>query len=417
MIGKLAVIHCGQLITMTGSGLGTVEHGIMLVEDGLITNTGKQQELERLIDGSYLVVDAGGRLVMPGFIDAHTHPVFAGNRADEFEMRVSGASYQEIAVAGGGILSTVRKTRAASEGRLIEAARRHEQWFLRNGTTMIEAKSGYGLSVEAEVKILKVIRELNELGPLRYVPTFLGAHEIPKEYRGHPGQYVDVVIQEMLPEIAGENLAEYCDVFCEPGVFNISEAHRILCAAREQGLGLRIHADQLSRSGGAELAAEMHAATADHLEYTDSAGIAALKKAGVQPVLLPGSVYALGSHRYPDARAMLDAGLDVVLATDFNPGTSPTTSMPMILSLACTHMRMTPTEAIRAATISAARSLGWSEELGSLEPGKRADFVIHDLSDYRELPYYFGIEPANQVFIEGRLVFQRGYTTFPPTIV
>jgi imidazolonepropionase len=300
---------------------------------------------------------------------------------------------------------------------LIAAAKSYEEWFLRNGTTTIEAKSGYGLSLKAETKILRVIRRLNELGPVRYVPTFLGAHEVPQEYRGRTSKYVDLVIQEMLPVIASEHLAQYCDVFCEPGVFSISEAHRILSAARGHGLGLRIHADQLSRSGGAELAAELHAVTADHLEHTDAAGIAALKGAGVQPVLLPGSVYTLGSGKYPDARAMIHAGLDVVLATDFNPGTSPSPSMPVILSLACTQMRMIPAEALRAATINAARSLGLGDEIGSLEPGKRADFVIHDLADYRELPYHFGVEPAWKVFIEGRLVLQREYATLPPTIV
>jgi imidazolonepropionase len=416
-MNKLAVVGCGQLLTMTGPGLGIIEDGAMLVHDGLIAKVGAQREIEPLVDASYVIVEADERLVMPGFVDAHTHPVFAGSRADEFEMRAGGATYREIAAAGGGILSTVRKTRAASEKRLIRAAKLYEEWFLRNGTTTIEAKSGYGLSLKAEVKILRVIRLLNELGPLRYVPTFLGAHEVPKEFRGRTSKYVDLVIHEMLPEIAAEQLAEYCDVFCEPGVFSVGEAHRILWAARGMGLGLRIHADQFSLSGGAELAAELHAATADHLEYTDSAGIAALKKARVQPVLLPGSVYALGSHMYPDARAMLDAGLAVVLATDFNPGTSPTPSMPMILSLACTQMRMTPAEAIRAATINAARSLGWSDEIGSLEPGKRADFVIHDLADYRELPYHFGVEPAWKVFIEGRLVLHREYAILPPTIV
>ena len=244
-----------------------------------------------------------------------------------------------------------------------------------------------------------------KLAPLRTVPTFLGAHEIPDEFRGRRAEYVDLVIDEMLPEAA--RIAEFCDVFCEPRVFPVEDARRVLEAARARGLGLRMHADQLENGGGALLAAELGAATADHLEHTDASGIAALQRAGVQPVLLPGSVYALGSTRYPDARAMIEAGLAVVLATDFNPGSSPTPSMPMILSLAATQMKMTPAEAITAATINAAYSLGRGGEIGSLEPGKRADFVIHDCADHRELAYFFGIEPAWACYIDGRRVCWR----------
>ena len=233
----------------------------------------------------------------------------------------------------------------------------------------------------------------------RSIPTFLGAHEIPDEYRGRRTEYVDLVIHEMLPRVA--TLAEYCDVFCEEGAFPAEDARRIHTAARAQGLGLRIHADQLTNSGGAQLAAELGCATADHLEQTGAAGIAALSGTGVQPVLLPGSVYTLGSNRYPAARAMIDAGLAVVLATDFNPGSSPTPSMPMILSLACTQMKMTPAEAIASATINAAYSLGRGHQIGSLEPGKRADLVIHDRADYRELPYFFGVEPVHAVYVNG----------------
>jgi imidazolonepropionase len=336
---------------------------------------------------------------MPGFVDAHTHPVFAGNRADEFEQRVAGSSYQEIAAAGGGIRSTVRRTRAATEDDLVETASRYGQWFLRNGTTTIEAKSGYGLSLADELKLLRVIARM---GPVRAVPTFLGAHEIPDEYQGRRAEYVELVIEEMLP--AAARLARFCDVFCEPRVFPADDARRVLMAARRHGLGLRMHVDQLEDSGGAALAAELGAATADHLEHTNPAGIAALHAAGVQPVLLPGAVYALGSHRYPDTRAMIEAGLGIVLATDFNPGSSPTPSMRMILSLAATQMKMTPAESITAATINAAYSLGLGGEIGSLEVGKRADFVIHDCEDHRELPYFFGIDSACMVFIEGRRV-------------
>lgn len=417
MADKLAVFNCKQLVTLAGAArartgaemrdLAIIEDGAMMVRGERIERTGTRHEIEALVDADCATVDAGGRIVLPGFIDAHAHPVFAGTRADEYEQRASGATYQEISAGGGGIRSTVRHTRAATEDELFETARRRAVWFLRTGTTMVEAKSGYGLSSEDELKMLRVVRRLNQDATLRLVPTFLGAHEVPDEYRARHAEYVELVVDEMLPRVAGEKLAEYCDVFCEPHVFTTDEARRILSAARAFGLSLRLHADQLSLSGGAQLAAELHAATADHLEHTDARGIAALRAAGVQPVLLPGSVYALGAKRYPEARAMIDAGLALVLATDFNPGSSPTPSMPMILSLASTHMRMTPAEALTAATINAAYSLGRGRRTGSLEAGKDADFVIHDCDDYREIAYFFGVEHADRVYVGGREVYRR----------
>jgi imidazolonepropionase len=371
------------------------------VRDGRIEKVGNTDEIEPLIEADTTVVDARRQILMPGFVDAHTHPVFSGTRVEEFEERAKGATYQEIAARGGGIQYTVNATRAVYEEILAYEAWRYSEWFLRSGTTTIEAKSGYGLSLEDELKILRVIKRLDKDTQLRYVPTFLGAHSVPPEYRSRRDQYVSLIIDEMLPAIAQEKLSEYCDVFCEDKVFTTDEAWKILSAARCHGLGLRIHADQLSLSGGAQLAAELGTSTADHLEHTDAAGIAALKRANVQPVLLPGSVYALGSSRYPAAREMIDAGLAVVLATDFNPGSSPTPSIPMILSLAATHMKMTPAEAITATTINAAYSLNRGHEIGSLEPGKIADFVIYACQDYRELAYFFGIEHASQVYCAG----------------
>ncbi len=387
--------------------LAIVSPGALLIRNGLIERVGTPGEVESLIDDSCTVVDAGGRVVLPGFVDAHTHPVFAGTRVDEFVERVGGATYQEIASRGGGIQSTVNRTRAASLDELVEAGKRYAQWFLQGGTTTVEAKSGYGLSFEDELKILRAIKRLDEETVLRYVPTFLGAHSIPSEYKARHSEYVALLIEEMMPRVARDKLAEYCDVFCEENVFTTEESWKVLSAARCHGLGLRIHADQLSLSGGAKLAAELGTATADHLEHTDADGIAALRSAGVQPVLLPGSVYALGSSRYPPARDMIDAGLAVVLATDFNPGSSPTTSMLTILSLAATHMKMTPAEAIVSATINGAYSLNRGGQLGSLEDGKIADFVIHDCSDYRELAYFFGIEHAWQVYVSGAQAFAR----------
>ena len=407
----LAIINCSQVVTMAGPArprvgpemreLGIVSQGGLLVRDGLIEIVGTSAEISSQIDANTTVVDAGGRVILPGFVDAHTHPVFAGTRVDEFEERSRGATYQEIAARGGGIQSTVNRTRASSLNELITTSRRYADWFLRGGTTTIEAKSGYGLSLEDEVKILRAIQQLDRETPLRYVPTFLGAHSIPPEYKSRRDEYVSLIVEEMLPRVAQEKLAEYCDVFCEEKVFTTDESWKILSAARCHGLGLRMHADQLSLSGGAQLAAELGTVTADHLEHTDAAGIAALKRANVQPVLLPGSVYALGSSRYPAAREMIDAGLSVVLATDFNPGSSPTPSMSMILSLAATHMKMTPAEAITAVTINAAYSLNRGNLLGSLERGKIADFVIHDCSDYRELAYFFGIQQAWRVYCAG----------------
>ena len=420
MTDTLAVVNCSQLVTLAGPPrprvgaemreLAVVEDGAMLVRAGRIERTGTRAEIERLAGRGCEVLDAGGRVVTPGFVDAHAHPVFAGDRADEFEKRAAGMSYQEIAAAGGGIRSTVRRTRAAAEDELFASAARRARWFLRTGTTTVEAKSGYGLSVEDELKMLRVVSRLNAVGGPgpSYVPTFLGAHEVPDEYRGRRGEYVRLVTAEMLPRVAAEGLAEFCDVFCEERVFTVEESRRVLEAARALGLPARVHADQLTRGGGALLAAELKARTADHLEHTDAEGIAALKAAGVQPVLLPGSVYALGSRRYPAAREMIEAGLAVVLATDFNPGSSPTPSMTMILSLASTQMRMTPAEGLTAATVNAAYSLNRGGSAGTLEAGKRADFVVHDCEDYRELAYFFGVEHAHATYVGGRPVFSRG---------
>jgi imidazolonepropionase len=391
--------------------LSIIPGGAMLVASGRIEKVGPRAVIESLIEreDDCEIVDAGGRVVLPGFVDAHTHPVFAGTRVAEFEERAGGVTYQEIAARGGGIQSTVRATRAASLEDLVNAGKRYADRFLRTGTTTVEAKSGYGLTLEDELKILQAIKRLNSETALRYVSSFLGAHDVPPEYKSHRGKYVSLLLEKMLPRVAEEKLAEFCDVFCEAKVFTTEESRQILLAARRHGLGLRIHADQLSLSGGAELAAELHTVTADHLEHTDSKGIAALRSAGVQPVLLPGSVYALGSNRYPAAREMIEAGLAVVLATDFNPGSSPTASLTMIHSIAATHMGVTPAESITASTINAAYSLNRGGQIGSLEAGKLADFVIHDVGDYRELAYFFGVEHPWRTYAGGILVYERSF--------
>jgi imidazolonepropionase len=419
-VNSVALLHASQLVTLAGprrprvsvemSDLAIIRDGGMLIRDGKIDIVGASDEIEKNARDAE-IVDVGGRVVLPGFVDAHTHLVFWGNRLDDFERRARGETYEQIARAGGGIWSTVEKTRAASEADLSALAKKHSDWFLKCGTTTVEAKSGYGLTVNDDLKILRVMQRLRQETPLEVVPTFLGAHAVPREYgsatwKVAPRNYVDVVIKEMLPRVASERLAEFCDVFCERGYFDIEQSRQILTAAKKLGLKLRMHVDQLSNFGGAKLAAELKATTADHLEKTDEQGIAALKPAGVQPVLLPGSVYALGSTAYPKAREMIGAGLAVVIATDFNPGSSPTPSMPMILSLACTQMKMSPAEAITASTINAAYSLGRGDKIGSLESGKLANFSIFDCDDYRELAYWFGLPQVHEVYVGGEIVYR-----------
>jgi imidazolonepropionase len=410
-VNSIAILHATQLVTLAGparprvgtelSDLTIIEDGGMLVRDGMIARVGDSTEIERELPDGCEIIEAHGRVVLPGFVDAHAHPVFGGTRVDEFEMRVRGATYEEIAAVGGGIRSTVQWTRQTNEEELLKEASSRIRWALRCGTTTMEAKSGYGLSLEEELKMLRVIRQLSENSPMELVPTFLGAHAFPEEFEDRPSDYVSLVVEEMIPEVVRQGIAEYCDVFYERGYFDRSAARRILTKAKEEGLGLRMHADQLTNSGGAVLASEVGTVTADHLEQTEEEGIAAMRAAGVQPVLLPGSVYALGKTRYPRARSMIEAGLAVVLATDFNPGSSPTLSIPMILSLAATQMKVTPAEGVSATTINAAYSLGRGHQIGSLEKGKAANFTLFECPDYREIAYWFG-------FVQPEMVFARG---------
>lgn len=416
-MSELIIENVSQLVTLRGPArprlgaemrdLAIFDDAAVLVRDGVIVAVGAASAVEPRARAGAVRIDAGHSVVMPGFVDAHTHPVFAGTREDEYEMRATGLTYQQIASKGGGIRSTVRKTREASEDELFEQALPRVRWLLEHGTTTIEAKSGYGLTLDDELKILRVIQRLNAETPLDLIPTFLGAHEIPDEYRDAREDYIRLVTDEMLPRVAAEGLARYCDVFCGSHVFTVDETRRVLTRAKELGLGVRLHAEQLSLSGGARLAAELEAASADHLEWIDEEGIIALARMGVIAVLLPGAVFNLGLARYAPARAMIEAGVAIALATDFNPGSSPTPSMQMILSIACTQMRMTPAEAITAATINAAYSLDCGDALGSLEPGKQADLVVFDCPDYRQIPYFFGVNHASIVIKAGRPVNQR----------
>jgi len=413
----LLLHSAAQVVTLAGPNrprvgreleeLGLIENGALLIEDGVIAAVGPTEAVEAVLPEGVSRWDARGMVVLPGFVDAHTHLVFAGDRVEEFEWRTRGLSYEEIARRGGGIRTTVRRTRAASEDELLQSARRRLRWFLQHGTTTLEAKSGYGLSRDEELKILRVLRRLRQEGPIEIVPTLLAAHVVPEEYAADRSAYVRMIVQELLPEVARQGLAEYHDVFCDAGAFTVDEARLLMEAARAHGLKLRVHAEQFARSGAVRVAAELRARTADHLEAITDEDIALLAEAGVMAVLLPGACFHLGRRAYPPARALIEAGVPVVLATDFNPGTSPTPSMPMILALACTQMGMTPAEAIAAATINAAYSLDRGHLVGSLEVGKRADLVLWDVSDYRQIPYFFGVNLVRAVFARGRLVYER----------
>ena len=416
MAGSIAVVNIGELVTLAGPArprvgaelreLEIISNAAMLIEDGRITATGTYAEIKSrgLPD---TVVDAGGRCVTPGFVDAHTHLCFAGNRAAEFEQRIAGATYQEIAATGGGILRTVALTRAASEDELLAATRQHRNWMLRSGTTTIEAKSGYGLDRATELRMLQVLARLDSEGTAlgsrgpRIVPTLLAAHTVPPEFAARRTEYVDWIVDELIPEVAKAGLARYCDAFCDDHAFTVDETRSVLSAAKQQGLRLRVHAEQFRSGTGAELAAELGAATADHLETVTDETLLRLRDEGVQPVLLPGSVFALSRTQYPPARRMVDLGLGIVVASDFNPGSSPIASMPFILSLACLEMKLLPAEALTAATINAACSLDLGNRVGSLEPGKQADFLIHEFSDYRELAYFIAAPARPRVFVGG----------------
>jgi imidazolonepropionase len=409
---RIAITNIGQLVSLAGpsrprvgaemSDLGLISDATVLIENGRIRRVGAATDLKAETRRAQVVIDAEGHCVTPGFVDAHTHLVFAGNRADEFEKRIAGASYQEIAAAGGGILRTVAMTRAASEDELLIAARRNRNWMLRAGTTTIEAKSGYGLERETELKMLRVLKRLNGEGPVRIHPTLLAAHTVPPEFQARRVEYVRWIAEELIPEVAREKFAISCDAFCDDHAFTVDEARVVMNSARAHGLKLRIHAEQFRPGTGAALAAELGATTADHLETVEQTELVALARAGVQPVLLPGSVFALNRHNYPPARAMVEEGLAIVIATDFNPGSSPIASMPFILSLSCLEMRLSPAEALTAATINAAWSLGWGTEVGSIEAGKRADLLIHEFNDYREIAYFIAAPLRPQVFIAGK---------------
>jgi imidazolonepropionase len=375
---------------------------IAIQDDNILDITDPATLLEKYPDAH--IIDGENCWAFPGFVDPHTHPVFYKTREDEFEMRILGKSYEEIAAEGGGIRNSVRVFRQASMEELTELTYHRIKQFLDYGTTTIEAKSGYGLSLEDELKSLRILKKVAELLPVTIVSTFLGAHEVPDEYQNNREEYIKLIIDRMLPAVAEENLAEFCDIFTEKGVFSIDESRRILQAAVKNGLTPKLHADELHPLGGAELAAEVGAISADHLLMVTDNGIRAMKEKGVIPVLLPGTAFFLGKTQYAPARKMIDAGLNVALATDYNPGSSYTQNMPLILSIACTQMKMTPAETIFAATLNSARAINRSEQAGSLEKGKKADIILLDIPNYRYLPYHYGMNPVRKVIRHGTVV-------------
>jgi imidazolonepropionase len=403
----LVIRNIGQLVTVAQSPILGAEGRLQIIPNGAIAAhmgrivwIGPEHLLEQAVDARHAdLIDAEGHTATPGFVDSHTHLIFAGNRAQEFHLRHQGVSYAELAAQGRGILSTVRATRAASPEALTNLAHQRLERFRACGTTTLEAKTGYGLNLETEATCLRILNELNNnplIQPL--IPTFLGAHTLPPEYKDRREAYVDLVVEEMLPAFAGH--ARFCDVFCEKSAFTLEESQRILSRARELGYLLKIHAEQLSPSGGARLAAELGATSADHLDYASGDDLDALREAGVIATLLPGCSFTL-STPYPSARPLLDRGLIVALATDYNPGTSYCENMQMMLDLGISAMGMTLEEALEATTINGARALAFADEAGSLEVGKRCDLILWDMRDYHELGYHFGVNLVDQVFIAG----------------
>lgn len=405
----LLVHNCGKLATLAGPDrprvgaemreLGLVADGAVAIRAGKIVATGATGDLR----GKYAPaaeLDAGGNLVLPGFVDCHTHLIFAGSREHELALRLEGATYLEILAAGGGIHGTVRATRAASAEELEILARARLAGLLRHGTTTVEIKSGYGLDLETEKKMLQVAARVAATQPLDVIPTFLGAHAVPPEVERRA--YVDFIIAEVLPELRG--WSEFCDVFCESGAFTLAESERILTAAKAAGYGLKIHAGQFTDLGAAGMAAGLGAASADHLEEVSAEQLERMRAAGTVAVLLPGTPFFLLAEKYADARRLLDAEVAVALATDFNPGSCPSYSMPMMIALAVLKMGMTAAEAIVAATVNAAWAVGRGDRLGSLEPGKQADLIVLDLSGPELLPYHFGVNPVRRVVKAGKVL-------------
>ena len=410
------IVNAEELITLVDGNqkprigkqmreLGIIHNGGLAVKDGRIVAVGKTSDVTKVFKSENMI-RANGKIVLPGFVDPHTHLVFAGSREDEFQMRVEGAYYMLILSSGGGILKTVRETRKASAEKLVDFGLRTLDVMLEHGTTTVEAKSGYGLTTRDELKILEVMKRLDQLHAVDVVSTFLGAHVFPPEYKDSQLGYVNLIIEEMIPKVAEKGLAEFCDVFCEKGVFSLEQTRRILVAGKKHGLKPKVHADEMSMLGGAELAADIGATSADHLLFSSDEGIRAMADKSVVAVLLPAAAFSLMGGRYADARKMIDFGVPVALGTDFNPSCW-VENQQLIIAFACHFMRLTAAEAITAVTINAAHAIGRASEVGSLEVGKKADVVVLDVPNHKFLGYRFGVNLVDKVIKNGRLVVDK----------
>lgn len=412
----LLIVNANELVTLAGGNekprvgkqmrdLGIIHNGGLAIKEGRIAAVGKTSEITKAFRAE-TIISADGKTVLPGFVDPHTHLVFAGSREDEFQMRVEGAYYMEILSAGGGILKTVRETRRASVDKIVDFGLKTLDIMLEYGTTTVEAKSGYGLTTKDELKLLEAINRLEQLHSVDVVSTFMGAHAIPTEYKSAPLDYVNIVAEEMIPAVAEKRLAEFCDVFCEKGVFTLEQSKRILLTGKSYGLTPKIHADEMSMCGGTELAAEVEAVSAEHLLFASDEGIKAMANKGVIAVLLPAASFSLMSVRHADARKMIESGVPVALGTDFNPSCW-IENMQLVVAFACYFLRLTPAEAITAATINAAHAIKRAHEVGSLEVGKKADVVVLDVPNHKFLGYRFGANLVDKVIKNGRLVVDR----------
>lgn len=418
----LLIVNAEELVTLAGGSqkprtgkqmreIGIIQNGSLAIKDGKLVAVGKTPEITKNFKAEN-IINAKGKTVLPGFVDPHTHLVFAGSREGEFQMRVEGASYMEILGSGGGILKTVRETRRASFEKLVENSLKTLDVMLEHGTTTVEAKSGYGLTSKDELKILEVIRRVDQLHCIDVVPTFMGAHAVPHEFKADVQGYVSLIIEDMLPKVAEKRLAEFCDVFCERGVFSMEQARHILAAGQNYGLKSKVYADEMSMMGGAELAADVGAFSAEHLLFSSQEGIKAMAEKGVIAVLLPAAAFSLMMGRYADARLMIDSGVPVALGTDFNPSCW-VENQQLVIAFACHFMRLTSAEAITAATLNAAHAIGRANEVGSLEVGKKADVVVLDVPNHKFLGYRFGVNLVDKVIKNGRVVVDREKTKEP----
>ena len=417
MADDLLIVHASELVTLRGprrarqksemSDLAIITDGAIAVVDGAIVEAGRTDSVLRDYDSTGIErVDASGQVVMPGFVDCHTHLVYAGSREFELDLKAKGKTYMEIMQEGGGIFRTVADTRAATASELFRESARRLESMISHGSTTIEAKSGYGLDRDVELRMLETIRKLANDYPVTLVPTYLGAHAVPREFEGRPDEYIEFMIGEVMPEVAKKKLAEFCDVFCEKGVFSADQARKVLLGAKGLGMKLKIHADELAPTGGAELAAELGAVSAEHLTKPSDDGIMAMARRDVIGALLPGTPYSSMSKDYADGRRLVDLGVPVALGTDMNPNCW-NESMQFTISLACHKMRMTPSEAVTAATINAAAAVGLDKKVGSLERGKRADVIILDVPTHAHIPYRFGTNLCSRVVKGGKTVWER----------